>query len=254
MPWTRNLAIITLIITLLLASTAYTAKALEFNYIVESDNDCKCIKIYVNTEMYKKLNEIYLKLYVKADETSELKYYSRTSKGYMIVYVKIIGPDSTVLTEYEKVLDDDLIDHILWFGDRDYRVKVNVPVVGYGTYEAQITLKITGTLVKAGEEVDKISWSRSITDKFVLEPETTIAKDEVRKTITTEITTTETVTNTITKTIVKTVTVTKESTDSQDDWLPEPVRLMLYNPYAQAMLVLGVMIVIAVYVYGKSKS
>ncbi len=36
--------------------------------------------------------------------------------------------------------------------------------------------------------------------------------------------------------------------------MPEPVRLMLYNPYAQAMFVFGVMIVIAVYVYGKSKS
>ncbi len=38
-----------------------------------------------------------------------------------------------------------------------------------------------------------------------------------------------------------------------EGWLPGPVKMMLYNPYAQAMFVLGVMTIIAVYVYGRTK-
>ncbi len=161
MPWTRNLAVTTLIITLLLAGTALIAEAEEYEYIVESDNGCKCLEIYVRTNMYKEDDRIYLKLYVKAEGTGELSSYSKYSEGVIEASVKIVGPDGTVLAERKKILKDiytDIFWQILGY-DRPFRddMEVGAPVVGSGTYEAQITLEITGTLVKKGEEVDKIS-------------------------------------------------------------------------------------------------
>ncbi len=35
--------------------------------------------------------------------------------------------------------------------------------------------------------------------------------------------------------------------------MPDPVTILVYNPYAQAMFVLGIMIIIVAYIYNKNK-